>query len=55
MIVRDTPKDKENYVLITDDYKALSLQEQGISPKYMDENGLYFAKSDELDLALNNI
>ena len=55
MIVRETPKDIENYVLVEDTNKALALQELGFFPRYIDNNGLYFAKSTEFDLALNKI
>lgn len=55
MIIRDTPIDKENYVLIADGMVALELQKQGLFPKYIDMDGVYFASSTELDMALNKI
>lgn len=55
MIIRDTPKDIDNYVLIVDTDKAIALQELGFFPRYIDNDGLYFAKSTELDLALHKI
>lgn len=55
MIIRDTPTDIENYMLITDGLVALELQKQGLFPKYIDINGVYFATSDALDVALNKI
>lgn len=55
MIIRETPKDIEKYVLIENTDVALELQEQAFYPKYMDSNGLYFVKSIDLDVALNKI
>ena len=55
MIIRDTPIDKENYVMIEDTDIAFKLQKHEFYPKYIDKDGLYFAKSTELDMALNKI
>lgn len=55
MIIRDTPKEIERYVLINDTNITLALQEMGFFPKYIDNNGLYFIKSDELALALKKL
>ena len=55
MIIRQTPTDLNNYVLIEDTDVALRLQEQEFYPKYMDSKGLYFVKSIDLDVTLNKI
>ena len=55
MIIRDTPTNLEDFVLIQDSEIALKLQEQEFYPKYIDNDGLYFAKSTELDMALYKI
>ena len=55
MIIRDTPIDLSNYVLVEDTDIALRLQEQEFYPQYMDSKGLYFVKSIDLDVTLNKI
>ena len=52
MIIRQTPMDKENYVLISDSSTAIELQKKNIFPKYMDNDGLYFVKTVELEMFL---
>ena len=55
MIIRNTPTDIENYTIITDGDVILKLQELEFYPKYIDNNGVYFEKSTELDIALNKL
>jgi hypothetical protein len=55
MIIRETPKDIEKYIIITESEIALKLQELEFYPKYIDINGVYFEKSTELDIALNKL
>lgn len=55
MIIRETPKDIENYTIISDSDIILKLQELEFYPKYIDQVGVYFEKSIELDKALNKI
>jgi hypothetical protein len=55
MIIRETPMDLDNYMLVTDSQLTLKLQEQDLFPMYIDLNGVYFAKTPQLELALNKI
>lgn len=49
MIIRGTPKDKDvgKYIFV-DSKTSLNLHENGFFPKYIDENGIYFLKTNEL-------
>lgn len=47
MIIRQTPKNKENYIAVNSDV-SLILQENGFYPKYMDDETIYYAKSNEI-------
>ena len=55
MIIRETPVDMDNYILIKSSEMVLKLQEQELYPMYIDNNGVYFIKSQELSLALDKI
>lgn len=55
MIIRKTPVDIENYIIVKSSEITLKLQEQNLYPKYIDKDGVYFAKSQELNLALDKI
>lgn len=55
MIIRETPVDMDNYILIKSSEMVLKLQEQELYPMYIDNNGVYFVKSQELSLALDKI
>lgn len=55
MIIRETPIDLDNYMLVTDSQLTLKLQEQDLFPMYIDLNGVYFTKTPQLELALNKI
>lgn len=55
MIKRETPVDIDNYVLIKSSEITLKLQELELYPMYIDNDGVYFMKSQELSLALDKI
>lgn len=55
MIIRKTPDNLEDYILINDTDTAIKLQSNNFCPLYMDNNGLYFAKESKLELVLNQI
>lgn len=55
MIIRDTPKDIDNYELITDAEVTAKLQELGVYPMYIDSNGVYFLKSAGLRNAMKKL
>ena len=55
MIIRDTPKNIEDYELIVDSTVSTKLHELGVYPMYMDSNGLYFLKSAGLRSAMKKI
>lgn len=42
MVIRDTPKNVEDYITIKDDYIIYKLSEQGIFPVYIDKDLAYF-------------
>ena len=47
MIIRQTPKNKENYIMVNSNTSQI-LQENGFFPKYMDDEFIYYVKSDEI-------
>ena len=47
MIIRQTPKNKEKYIIV-DSKVSQILQENGFCPKYMDNESIYYVKSDEI-------
>lgn len=47
MIIRQTPKNKENYIMV-DSKVSQILQENGFCPKFMDMEFIYYVKSDEI-------
>lgn len=47
MLIRQTPKNKEKYIIVNSD-KSRILQENGFCPKYMDNEAIYYVKSDEI-------
>lgn len=55
MIIRETPVDIDNYIIVKSSEITLKLQEQNLYPKYIDNDGVYFIKSQELSLALDKI
>ena len=55
MIIRSTPTNVEGFILVTNSDTAFKLQEMEFYPMYIDNDGLYFAKSDELIKVLNKI
>ena len=51
MIIRETPKDIENYIKV-DNAKARFLQGKGFNPLYMDFEFIYFKNNKEIEKAL---
>ena len=53
MIIRDTPKDKNKYIIVKN--KALNemLQKIGYHPMFVDSNNVYYMKSNMLNNVLN--
>lgn len=49
MVIRNTPKDKNNYIIIKDNDIVYKLHIRGFMPKYIDENGVYFVKDKEIE------
>ena len=47
MLIRQTPKNKEKYIIV-DSKVSQILQENGFCPKYMDNETIYYVKSDEI-------
>ena len=47
MIIRGTPKNKDNYILV-DSETTLVLHSNGFIPMYIDENGVYYKKNKEI-------
>ena len=47
MLIRKTPKNKEKYIIV-DSKVSQILQENGFYPKYMDNEAIYYVKSDEI-------
>lgn len=47
MLIRKTPKNKEKYIIV-DSKVSQILQENGFCPKYMDNEVIYYVKSDEI-------
>lgn len=48
MIIRQTPKNKDNYIIINNSNMVMELAMLGIYPKYMDNENHYFIKSDKI-------
>lgn len=55
MIIRDTPKNIDDYMLVTDAELTAQLHEMGVYPMYIDPAGVYFLKSAGLRNALNKL
>lgn len=47
MINRGTPNNLEKYILVDSDVNLI-LHKNNFMPKYIDENGIYFLKNDEI-------
>ena len=47
MLIRQTPKNKEKYIIVNSKVSQI-LQENGFYPKYMDNEAIYYVKSDEI-------
>ena len=47
MLIRQTPKNKEKYIIV-DSKVSQILQENGFCTKYMDNEAIYYVKSDEI-------
>lgn len=49
MIIRQTPKDKDKYIIVRDNDMVYQLHIRGFVPKYIDEDGVYFIKDKEIE------
>lgn len=47
MIIRETPKNKEKYIVVTS-FVSNVLNMRGFMPKYIDEKFIYYTKDDEI-------
>lgn len=47
MIIRETPKYKEKYIVVTS-FVSNILNMAGFIPKYIDENYIYYTKDDKI-------
>ena len=47
MLIRQTPKNKEKYIIVDSEVSQI-LQENGFYPKYMDNEAIYYVKSDKI-------
>ena len=47
MIIRGTPKELNKYIIVDGDM-VTKLHENGYFPKYIDENGVYFDRNEEV-------
>lgn len=47
MLIRQTPKNKEKYIIVNSKVSQI-LQENGFCPKFMDMEFIYYVKSDEI-------
>ena len=47
MIIRETPKNKDNFILV-DSETTLVLHKNGFIPMYIDESGIYYNKNKEI-------
>lgn len=47
MIIRGTPINEDDYILV-DSSTSVDLQELGFIPKYIDNRGIYYLKTDLL-------
>ena len=54
MIIRDTPSDIEKFVMV-DGELAFKLQQKGFVPTYMDNDVLYFKKTNKILKALEKL
>lgn len=54
MVIRDTPSDLEKYFMV-DGELAFEIQQAGIKPSYIDEETVYFKKSNRLEKVLKRL
>lgn len=54
MIIRGVPHDIENYYMADDDV-AFVLHQQGFQPKYIDNEAVYFKKTNKLFKVLKKL
>ena len=47
MIIRETPKNKDKYIAVSSDISNV-LHLMGFTPKYIDEEYIYYVKSEEI-------
>ena len=47
MIIRGTPTDVDNYILVGAE-QSIELHENGFFPKYINDEGIYYFRTEEL-------
>ena len=47
MIIRETPKNAKEYIIV-DSHTSNILHQNGFCPKYMDNNFVYYVRSNEI-------
>jgi hypothetical protein len=55
MVIRGTPININNYIQVSDDYIIYKLSEQGIFPKYIDNDYAYFEEELKIVALINMI
>lgn len=55
MVIRGTPININNYIQVSDDYIIYKLSEQGIFPKYIDNDCAYFEEELKIVALINMI
>ena len=55
MVIRETPKDVNQYIIIDNDDMIYQLSVKGIFPKYIDNQQAYFDKKDITISIVNEI
>lgn len=53
MIIRNSPRDTNNYIIVNSEISKI-LHKHGFIPKYIDNNEIYYEYSDELLLYMQN-
>jgi len=48
MIIRGTPKNLKDFILV-DSKTSLKLEKNGFIPKFIDEKGIYYVRSKEIE------
>ncbi|MBQ0111977.1 MAG: hypothetical protein KBT03_02495 [Bacteroidales bacterium] len=49
MLIRRKPNNEEKYIIVTNEDLAYELQANGIMPKYIDGENMYFVRSEVIE------